>query len=213
MYCSDAARRHNLYAEVLSLIQHFADFVFHHLFSEGEKDIAVQVESQRGCTVCCLHVGETHRDYCNYCSTFRMEMKPRTLLWQCPNHFLTEITILCRHKTWYLYVYHKVSIFQALDLFPLLHCLVMVHILLPHESLLWQCHKVHGPDALWIHFNLLHSFLGLWELNNPSRPSYSCAPKRAPSTDPYVQFQLHFIQAVSNLLGYINCLGSGLCLS
>lgn len=58
-YCSIAAPRCNLYAEVLGLIQHFTAFVFHHLFSERETEIAVEVESQRGCTVCCLQVWET----------------------------------------------------------------------------------------------------------------------------------------------------------
>lgn len=65
LYCSDAVCRRKLYAEVLGFIQHFTDFYFHHLFSEGETEIAVQVESQRGYTVSCLHVGETQRDYCN----------------------------------------------------------------------------------------------------------------------------------------------------
>lgn len=51
--------RHNFYAEVLGLIQHLTAFVFLHLFSEGEMKIAVQVESKRGCTVCCLQVWET----------------------------------------------------------------------------------------------------------------------------------------------------------
>lgn len=80
----------------------------------------------------------------------------------------------------------------------------MVHILLAHEGLLCHCHKVHGPDVLWIHLNILHSCLGLWELDDPSCPFYSCAFKRAAATDPYVQFLLYFIQAVSSLLGYIN---------
>ena len=79
-----------------------------------------------------------------------------------------------------------------------------MHILLACEGLLWHCHKVHGPDTLWIHFNLLHSCLGLRELDDPSFHFYSCASNRVASTDPYMQFLLYLIQASSSLLGYIN---------
>lgn len=64
-YYLAATPRHNLYAEVLGLIQHLTAFVFLHLFSEEEMEVAAQVESKRGHKVCCLQVWKTQRDICN----------------------------------------------------------------------------------------------------------------------------------------------------
>lgn len=54
LQCSDTVLRSDLDAEVLGLIQSFTDFVFHHMYSEGETEITVQVNRQKEteCPVC-----------------------------------------------------------------------------------------------------------------------------------------------------------------
>lgn len=45
LQCSDTVLRSDLDAEVLGSIQSFTDFVFHHLYSEGETETTAQANS------------------------------------------------------------------------------------------------------------------------------------------------------------------------
>lgn len=171
-YCSAAAPRCNLYAEVLGLIQHFTAFVFHHLFSwggNGDSNASGVPEGVHDVLFAGMGDAEGQLQLIFILGEWN-EISNVAMAASSP--FFSKVTVY-RFKAWH--ANHKISVFQevAREFCALQRCSYNnAHFAGPWGFALTLS---QGPSTI---FKLLHIWLGLWESHNFSCPFYSCSHKR-----------------------------------